>query len=124
MVEDERSLNRARLWERVFEAIRDGELGFGFSGEFEAGYGGRSPPPHYMSLIKERCVNALFAIENGEAIEPWRQLWVQRMLVSATAFDKTMFPADPKQRPGPKPVVDKVAAFIMIPGRSASRRHP
>src|SRR5262245_58417300 len=78
----------ARLWERVLAAIRDGELDFGFPDEFEEEYGGRSPSPHFAHLVQERCTNALFAIKNGDAFDPWKQLWVRRMLVSAAAFDE------------------------------------
>jgi hypothetical protein len=100
-----------RLWERVFAAIRDGKLDFGFPDEFEYEYGGRNPAPHYVKHIREQsCVNALFAIENGDAFDPWKQLWVRRMLVSAAAFDKT-FPVH-RKRPGAKSLVDPLADFI------------
>jgi hypothetical protein len=103
----------ARLWERVFATIRDGKLDFGFPDEFESEYGGRNPPPHYVKHIREiSCVNALFAIENDDAFDFWKQLWVRRMLVSAAAFDKTLFPADQKQRPGPKSQVDLLVDFL------------
>jgi hypothetical protein len=103
----------AQLWERVFAAIRDGKLDFGFPDEFEAEYGGRNPPPQYVNHIrKQLCVNALFAIENGDAFDPWKQLWVRRMLVSAAAFDKTLFPADQKRRTGPKSLVDALVDFL------------
>ena len=102
-----------RLWERVFAAIRDGQLDFGFPDEFESEYGGRNPPPHYVNHIREtRCVNALSAIKNGDAFDPWKELWVRRMLVSAAAFDKVLFRAHQKQRPGPQPLVDPLADFI------------
>jgi hypothetical protein len=88
----------ARAWKRVFAAIRDGKLDFGFPDEFKAEYGGRNPPQRYVNYIREtQCVNALFAIENGDAFPPWTQLWVQRMLVSEAAFDETF--------PEPQPAV-------------------
>jgi hypothetical protein len=103
----------ALLWERVFATIRDGQLDFGFPDEFEFEYGGRNPPPHYVNQIREtRCVSALAAIENGDAFPPWTQLWVRRMLVSAAAFDKVLFPAHQKQRPGPEALVGPLADFI------------
>jgi hypothetical protein len=102
-----------RLWKLVFAAIRDAKLDFGYPDEFESEYGGHNPPPHYVKHIREvQCVNALSAIENGDAFAPWSQLWVQRMLVSAGAFDKTLFPADKKQRRGPKPLVSTLADFL------------
>jgi hypothetical protein len=102
----------ARLWERVFAAIRDGKLDFGFPDEFVE-YGGRKPPQHSVNYIREtQCVNALFAIENGDAFPPWTQLWVRRMLVSEAAFDKTLFPAEQKQRRGPKSQVDRLVEFL------------
>jgi hypothetical protein len=103
----------ARLWERVFAAIRDGKLDFGFPDELELEYGGRNPPPHRVNYIRETlCVSALRAIENGDAFPPWTQLWVRRMLVSAAAFDKVLFSAHPKQRPGPKSLVDLLVGFL------------
>ena len=89
-----------RLWERVFAAIRDGKLDFGFPDEFESEYGGRNPPPHRVKHIREnQCVSALSAIENCDAVPPWSQLWVRRMLVSEAAFDKALFPADHPDEP-------------------------
>jgi hypothetical protein len=109
----EHSIPIARLWERVFAVIRDGELDFRFPDEFEAEYGGRNPSPHDVRHIRETlCVNALFAIENGDAFPPWGQLWVRRMLVSAAAFDKTLFPEDQKRRPGSKSLVDPLVDFL------------
>jgi hypothetical protein len=70
----------------------------------ESDYGGRNPPPDCVEHIRGNlCVNALFAIKNGDAFGPWKAPWVQAMLVSAAAFDKVLFPADRRQRPGPKP---------------------
>jgi hypothetical protein len=101
----------ARLWKRVFVAIRDGQLDFGFPDEFEHEYGGRNPPPPYVKHIREiQCVNALFAIQNGE--DPWMGMWVRRMLVSATAFDTILFPLREKRRVGPKSLTTPVANFI------------
>ena len=102
-----------RLWARVFAAIRDGKLDFGFPDEFELEYGGRNPPPHHVNYIREtQCDSALRAIENGDAFPPWTQLWVRRMLVSATAFEKALFPARQKQRTGPEPLVEPLADFL------------
>jgi hypothetical protein len=102
-----------RLWKRVFAAIRDEKLDFGFPDEFKFEYGGRNPPPDYVEHIrKNRCVNALRAIENGDAVDPWKEPWVRRMLVSVAAFDKTLFPADQKRRTGPKSKVDAVVGFL------------
>jgi hypothetical protein len=101
----------ARLWERVFVAIRDGLLDFGFPDELQFEYGGRNPPPHYVKHIREiQCVNALFAIKNGDAFEPWKQPWVRNMLVSAAAFDKIV--AGQKRRPGPESLVDWLVDFL------------
>src|SRR5262249_9200575 len=101
----------ARLWEKVFAAIRDGKLDFGFPDEFKFAYGGRNPPPDYVEHIrKNRCVNALLAIKNGDAVDPWKELWVRRMLVSPETFDKT-FPAG-RKRPGPKGLIKPLADFI------------
>jgi hypothetical protein len=93
----------ARLWERVFAAIRDGKLDFGFPDEFEPAYGSlkhRIPIPRPWepddvpeSHIETLCKSALSAIKNCDAFPPWGQLWVRRMLVSAAAFDKALFPA-------------------------------
>jgi hypothetical protein len=100
-----------RLWKLVFAAIRDGKLDFGFPDEFEFEYGGRNPPVHHAKHIKEiQCVNALCAIENGDAFAPWSQLWVRRMLVSPETFDKA-FPAG-RNRPGPKSLIKPLADFI------------
>jgi hypothetical protein len=129
----------ARLWKRVFAAIRDGKLDFGFPDEFEFEYGGRNPPPHYVNHIREtQCVNALFAIENGDAFDPWKQGWVQRMLVSEVAFDTT-FPEEIEQdlgsqagatasaagptRPLTKRVADQFTTKY-IAEEQASKRHP
>jgi hypothetical protein len=102
-----------RLWERVFVAIREGELDFGFPDELQFEYGGRNPPLHYVKFIREiQCVNALLAIKNGDAFEPWKQPWVRNMLVSAAAFDKTLLPADQIRRPGPKSLVDWLVDFL------------
>jgi hypothetical protein len=46
-----------RLWERVFAAIRDGKLDFGFPDEFESEYGGRNPPPRYVKHIINQSIN-------------------------------------------------------------------
>jgi hypothetical protein len=101
----------ARLWEQVFAAIRDGKLDFGFPDEFELEYGGRNPPPHCVEHIrKTRCVEALSAIKNSDAFEPWKQLWVRRMLVAPETFEGA-FPAD-RKRPGAKSLVKPLARFI------------
>jgi hypothetical protein len=103
----------ARPWERVFAAIRDGKMDFGFPDEFKSEYGGRNPPPPSVTQIREvQCVSALFAIKNGDAFDPWKQLWVQKMLVSPAAFDNTLFPADQKRRTGPKSLVNALVDFI------------
>jgi hypothetical protein len=99
----------ARLWERVFAAIRDGKLDFGFPDEFKSEYGGHN---HVKYIREIQCISALSAIENGDAFDPWKQLWVRRMLVSAAAFDKTLFPADQKRRTGRKSKVDAVVNFF------------
>jgi hypothetical protein len=103
----------AQLWKRVFAVIRDGQLGFGFPDEFEREYGGRNPSPYHVKYTREiLCVSALSAIENCDAFPPWTQLWVRRMLVSAVAFDKALFPADQKQPVGRKSVAEPVADFL------------
>src|SRR5258708_11546455 len=94
----------AWLWERVFVAIRDGKLDFGFPDEFESEYGSlkhRIPLPRPWApdqkpetMIETLCTNALEAIKNRDAFPPCAQLWVQRMLVSAAEFDKVLFPAE------------------------------
>src|SRR5258708_21227036 len=112
----------ARLFERVFAAIRDGKLDFAYPDEFERDYGSlkhRIPlvlpwapddaPKNHIEIL---CTSALRAIENGDAFPPWTQGWVRRILVSAAAFDKTLFPADQKQRPGPESLVEPLADFI------------
>jgi hypothetical protein len=103
-----------QLWKLVFAAIRDGKLDFAYPDEFEREYGGRNPPPHLVEHIRRtRCVNALFAIENGDAFDPWKQGWVRRMLVSRAAFDEwpngRQTVSQHKSRPGPK---SKKAAFL------------
>jgi hypothetical protein len=120
----------ARLWERVFAAIRDGDLDFGFPDEFESAYGNlkhRIPlprpwaPDHVPeSQIETLCTSALRAIENGDAFPPWTQLWVRRMLVSAAAFDKWIkeenrkrqFPAHKKRQAGAKSTAVAISDFI------------
>jgi hypothetical protein len=109
----------ARLWKRVFTAIRDRKLDFD---ETEPKYAGRNPPPlpydpppHHVRLnyIRETlCVSALSAIENGDDLPPWGQAWVKRMLVSAAAFDKMLFPADPKQPVGRTNLAEPLADFL------------
>jgi hypothetical protein len=108
----------------VFVAIRDGKLDFAYPDEFEAEYGGRNPSEHHVRLIRgplydpagrklvSGCDSALSAIKNGDAFPPWTQLWVRRMLVSAAAFDRALFPAGPKQRPGRESLVDPFVTFL------------
>ena len=107
----------ARLWERVFAAIRDGQLDFGFPDEFKSEYGSlkhRIPlprpwaPEDHVTEIETLCTSALSAIENGDAFPPWGQLWVRRMLVSAAAFDRALFPArfEPHEQSPPRAVAN------------------
>jgi|SRR5258708_27956325 hypothetical protein len=112
----------ARLFERVFAAIRDGKLDFAYPDEFERDYGSLkhriplvlpgAPDDAPKTHIEILCTGALRAIENGDAFDPWKQPWVQRMLVSAAAFDRELFPADQKRRPGARSLAEPLANFI------------
>jgi hypothetical protein len=119
-----------RLWEKVFAAIRDRKLDFAYPDEFEPAYGSlkhRIPLPRPWAqdrkpeiMIETLCTNALRAIENGDAFPPWGQGWVQRMLVSAAAFDKWLkeenrrrqFPAHKKRQAGAKSTAVIIRDFI------------
>src|SRR5258708_36414732 len=113
----------ARLFERVFAAIRDGKLDFAYPDEFERDYGSLkhriplvlpgAPDDAPKTHIEILCTSALRAIENGDAFPPWTQLWVRRMLVSAAAFDKALFPADQKQPVGRDNQVNPFADFLI-----------